>query len=67
MKCIYETEKMCFVTITQHSLLFLGQKILLFKSSFRSVANYKMPDFYIGYTPSVGKLKTKQEISGMCT
>ena len=23
--------------------------------------------FYIGYTPSVGKPKTEQKISGMCT
>ena len=46
MKCIYETAKMCFVTIAQHN--WLGQKVLLFKSSFRIVANYKMPDFYKG-------------------
>ena len=58
---------MFFVTITQHDWLFSGQKILLFKSSFRTVANYKMPDFHIGYTPSVGEPKTEQEISGMCT
>ena len=45
MKFIYKTAKMCFVTITQHNWLFLGQKILLFKSSFRTVSNYKMPDF----------------------
>ena len=66
MKCIYKTEKM-FVIITQHSWLFLGQKILLFKSSFRTVAIYKNSDFYIGYTPSVGKPKSEQEISGMST
>ena len=41
MKCIYKTEKMCSVTITQHSWLFLAQKISLFKSSFRTVVNYK--------------------------
>ena len=42
-------------------LAILGQKIMLFKSSFRTVANYKMPDFCMDYTPSVGKPKTVHE------
>ena len=58
---------MCFVIITQHRWLFLGQKILLFKSSSCTVAIYKISDFYIECTPSVGKPKSEQEISGMCT
>ena len=67
MISIHKTEKMCFVIITQHRWLFLGHKILLFNSSFRTVAIYKIFDFYIGYIPSVGKSKSEQEISGMCT
>ena len=58
---------MCFVTITQHSWLFLAQKIPLSKSSFRTIVNYKMPDFYIGYTPLVGKPKIEHKIPGMRT
>ena len=45
MKCIYKTAKVCFVTSTQHCWLFLGRKILLFRSSFITVATIKMPDF----------------------
>ena len=55
MMCTYKTAKMCFVTITPHNWLFQGQKVLLFKSSFRTVANL------------VGEPKIAQEISGMCT
>ena len=62
MECVYKTEKMCSVIITQHSWQILGQKILLFKCSFRTVAIYKKSDFYIGYTPSVGKPESEQEI-----
>ena len=58
---------MCFVTITQYIWLFLGQNPA-FKSSFRTDAIYiELSDFYIGYTPSVGKPKYEQEIFGMCT
>ena len=41
MECLYKNAKRCFVTITQHCWLILGQKIVLFKSSFRTVATYK--------------------------
>ena len=58
---------MCFFIITQHSWLILGQKILLFKSSFRTVATEKIYDFYIDYTTSVGKPQTEQQISVMRT
>ena len=67
MKCIYKTAKMCFVTITLHSWLILGQKILLLSPLFAQLQSIKISDFYIGYTPSVGKPKSEQETSGMCT
>ena len=67
MKCLYKTSKMCFVTITQHNWLFLGQKICFSCPLFAQLLTIKMPDFYIGYTPPVGKPKIEQEISGMCT
>ena len=57
---------MCFVTVPQHSWLILG-KNSAFQVLFRTVAIYKISDFYIGYTQLVGKPKSEQEISGMCT
>ena len=59
MKCIYETEKMFFVIITQHSWLFLGHNILLSSPLFAQLQSIKISDFYIGYPPSVGKPKSE--------
>ena len=58
---------MCFFIITQHSWLFLGQKILLFSHLFAQLQPIKISELYIEYTTSVGKPKSEQEISGMCT
>ena len=62
MKCIYKTEKMCSVIITQHSSIFLDKKSSFSHPPFAQLQSIKISDFYIGCTPSVGKPKSEQEI-----
>ena len=63
MKFIYKTAKVCFVIIiTQHNWLFLGQKSCFSNPLIAQLQTIKRPDFYIGYTTSVGKPKTEKEI-----
>ena len=58
---------MCFVIITQHNWLFLGEKFLLFKPHFAQLQAMKTSETYKAYTPPMRKPKNEQEISGMCT
>ena len=51
----YKIAKMCFVTITQHSWLILGKKSYFSSPLFAQLQPTKISDFYINYTPSVGK------------
>ena len=65
MKCLYITAKNAFCPITEHCWLFLQK---CFSSPlFAQMQAIKMPEIYIGHTPSVGKPKNEQEMSGSCT
>ena len=44
MKCIYKTVKMCFVTITQHSWLIIGQKSCVSSPLFAQLQSIKISD-----------------------
>ena len=58
---------MCFVIITLHSWLFLGKESSFSSPLFEQLQPIEINDFYIDFTPSVGKRQSEQEISGMCT
>ena len=62
MQCIYKPQKCVLSPL--HSIIgyFQDKKSCFSSPLFAQLQAIKMPDFYIGYTPSVGKPKTEQEI-----
>ena len=58
---------MCYLSSLHSITGHLGEKFLLFKSHFRTVASYENLGNLQGLYPTNGATQNEQEISGMCT